>query len=142
MPSTMYRAPVIWPLRAALLLLRTMPSSASCCSESTSLMLLRSTTWSSPVADSSLLRAWARSLATGPCHHQVGWLTLFLKSGTETVGRPLPPWAHAAGAQNAGNQAAGSARARPRTSPRPPGQPWGERLAPLGASCKQWFRTE
>jgi hypothetical protein len=81
-------------------------------------------------------------LATGPCHHQVGWLTLFLKSGTETVGRPLPPWAHEAGAQNAGIQAAGSAKARPRISPAPAGRPLGEGLGPVGPSWKQGFRTE
>ena len=65
------------------------PSSASCCSESTCLSSERSTTCRVPVACSSLARAAAKSVATGPCHHQVGWVTLFLKSGTDTVGLVL-----------------------------------------------------
>ena len=77
-----------WPLRAALAFLRTRPISAISCSESTAPTFWRSTTCSSPVACSSLARAWARSVATGPCHHQVLGVTVFLKSGTDTVGRP------------------------------------------------------
>ena len=63
-----------------------MPNSASSCSDNTCLRLLRSTTWRSPVAASSLAKAAARSWATDPCHHQVGWVTVFLNSGTDTVG--------------------------------------------------------